>query len=778
VAVTVRVGRRTVFTRSMAIFLCLMPLVSSAVSKSFTIADEIELTLFDDPSGSASMPIFSPDGRYFAVWTERGLLNRNHVEDSLRFYRTQDVVTFVKDPGGGKPPSPVWTISASGSEGPIISDSRWLADSSGVAFLRRAGAANQRLVLAHTDRRTIELLTEAEEAVTGFDVHDRLHYVYYIAAGSERNRGEALERGPPLAMDSSGHSLYELLRPTSATVEYLKRGGSLWAVMGGKRFQVKGGVQALSPERFSPPALSPDARSVVVLLPVTEVPSSWETLYPPPSSIPTCRIHGGHQERQSARLIDEYFRVDLNTGSVTSLTGAPYRWASCWGGANSFGGPMWSTDGRRVLLPDTFIRTRNGSPSRPCVAVVDLTSGTQVCVADGLILGARFVAGDGGHVEIASLRADRSSQISEYRSTSDATWVLVGQRDSSLDTIRGGLKISIQEELNEPPRLVATYDNVSRVILDPNPQLKNISLGHADVYTWSDETGKPWKGGLYKPSNFKAGTRYPLVIQTHGFTESEFKPSGNFSTAFAARELAAVGILVLQVGDLRCYSGTPDEGPCAVSGYRAAVKRLVSEGLVDPERIGIIGFSRTCFYVMEALVHGDIRFAAASVTDGVMMTYSQYLAQVGSEQEFHPEQDSIIGAKPFGEGLQEWLRRSPGFNLDKISTPLLITSGEDIWDMWEPYAGLRYLKKPVDFVVLNTGEHVLTNPAIRLASQGGSVDWFSFWLKGQERKAPTPGSGETEQLLSTQYQRWEELCDMQVEENPDQPAFCLRTNAH
>jgi dipeptidyl aminopeptidase/acylaminoacyl peptidase len=181
---------------------------------------------------------------------------------------------------------------------------------------------------------------------------------------------------------------------------------------------------------------------------------------------------------------------------------------------------------------------------------------------------------------------------------------------------------------------------------------------------------------------------------------------------------------------------------------------------------------------MEALVHGDIRFAAASVTDGVMMTYSQYLAQVGSEQEFHPEQDSIIGAKPFGEGLQEWLRRSPGFNLDKISTPLLITSGEDIWDMWEPYAGLRYLKKPVDFVVLNTGEHVLTNPAIRLASQGGSVDWFSFWLKGQERKAPTPGSGETEQLLSTQYQRWEELCDMQVEENPDQPAFCLRTNAH
>jgi hypothetical protein len=74
--------------------------------------------------------------------------------------------------------------------------------------------------------------------------------------------------------------------------------------------------------------------------------------------------------------------------------------------------------------------------------------------------------------------------------------------------------------------------------------------------------------------------------------------------------------------------------------------------------------------------------------------------------------------------------------------------------MWEPYAGLHYLHKPVDLIMLNTDEHVLTNPAVRLASQGGSVDWFRFWLQGYED--PDPAKAD-------QYMRWRALRKMQVE---------------
>jgi hypothetical protein len=74
--------------------------------------------------------------------------------------------------------------------------------------------------------------------------------------------------------------------------------------------------------------------------------------------------------------------------------------------------------------------------------------------------------------------------------------------------------------------------------------------------------------------------------------------------------------------------------------------------------------------------------------------------------------------------------------------------------------------------MLNMGkqyEHDLTNPGLRTASQGGSVDWFRFWLQGYE----DPATGK-----AAQYRRWEHLCDIQVEENPNEPAFCVRSKTH
>src|SRR5437660_591089 len=79
------------------------------------------------------------------------------------------------------------------------------------------------------------------------------------------------------------------------------------------------------------------------------------------------------------------------------------------------------------------------------------------------------------------------------------------------------------------------------VLWDPNPQLKDIELAKVSSYKWKDVKGREWEGGLYKPANYQLGHRYPVVIQTHGYAESEFRPSGAFSTAFAAQGLAANG---------------------------------------------------------------------------------------------------------------------------------------------------------------------------------------------------------------------------------------------
>src|SRR5260370_12295199 len=92
---------------------------------------------------------FSSDGNYFAVYSERGRLDLNRPEDSLRFYHSQDVRAFLEHADNAEPPSPVWLVSlATDKEGPIITDWRRLADSSGEAFLGRMAGGNWRLGFA------------------------------------------------------------------------------------------------------------------------------------------------------------------------------------------------------------------------------------------------------------------------------------------------------------------------------------------------------------------------------------------------------------------------------------------------------------------------------------------------------------------------------------------------------------------------------------------------------------------------------------------------------
>jgi len=141
------------------------------------------------------------------------------------------------------------------------------------------------------------------------------------------------------------------------------------------------------------------------------------------------------------------------------------------------------------------------------------------------------------------------------------------------------------------------------------------------------------------------------------------------------------------------------------------------------------------------------------VTDGVNLGYFQHILASGWGP-VDSEDLAMIGAEPFGAGLRQWLARSPEFNLDRVATPLRIVglgliSGAT---MWEPYALLREMHKPVEFVLLNTDEHILTNPKTRMAAQGGNVDWFRFWLQGYED--PDPAKAD-------QYKQWESMRDHQ-----------------
>lgn len=118
----------------------------------------------------------------------------------------------------------------------------------------------------------------------------------------------------------------------------------------------------------------------------------------------------------------------------------------------------------------------------------------------------------------------------------------------------------------------------------------------------------------------------------------------------------------------------------------------------------------------------------------------------------------IHGAGPFGAGLAKWIERAPGFNAERVRTPLLTivqsTGMLDVLLKWELFARLRHLGKAVELYVMPDamyGAHCTQNPKQILAVQQRSIDWFDFWLNGRE---------DADESKVHQYERWRVLRDL------------------
>jgi dipeptidyl aminopeptidase/acylaminoacyl peptidase len=285
------------------------------------------------------------------------------------------------------------------------------------------------------------------------------------------------------------------------------------------------------------------------------------------------------------------------------------------------------------------------------------------------------------------------------------------------------------------------------MLLDANPEFDSLSFGDVEVVEWQATDGHTVKGELYKPPDFTPGKRYPLVIQTHGFAPNRFWMDGPWSSAFSARPLAANGILVLQVDYDRSHEVTAEEGRREMASFEGAIEALDRRGMIDRDRVGITGFSRTVYHTEYALTHAKLHFAAANLVDGMDAGYLQYLV-------FGPnESPSLNDGDPFGYGLAAWMANSPGFQLGRVRTPVRMQAhglSATILCFWEWFVLLTQMQRPVELSYLPDAPHILVKPWEKRFAQEGVVDWFRFWLKGEIDPAPDK---------HLQYVRWGKLLE-------------------
>jgi hypothetical protein len=333
---------------------------------------------------------------------------------------------------------------------------------------------------------------------------------------------------------------------------------------------------------------------------------------------------------------------------------------------------------------------------------------------------------------------------------------------------KASVELHLRESLNSPPKLFATdvRSHRERLALDPNPTLvRDYELGTTVRIGGELPSGQSWSGLLIYPAAYARGRRYPLVIQSvHGhmtYTD-EFNLYGNWGgagmglgpdliPAYPGQLLAARNIAVLRLWVNPEGSG-PAEGEVRRSAFEIVAKRLGDEGLVDISKVGIVGYSRAGYHVEYTLAHSTFPFAAAIANDNYDPSYIQ-----SALSDWRSADANVHKAEAFGSGLYAWLKDAPGFNVENVHSPLLMigqTPGESsfILSKWEIFSRLRHLDKPVEMYVMpqiaRFPTHEIQNPAQIVAIQQRVIDWFCFWLNGDEDRDTSK---------SDQYERWREL---------------------
>jgi hypothetical protein len=754
------------------LFLSFVPAIAlTDPGRTFTVRDGIEMTRFSDPSSldETAGVKYSPNGRHFAIVTSRGIISSDRVESTLSIFSVEAVKRYLRSASSKKPPSPhaIATFAAN-PEGPavrayspVISAIKWSPDSRFVYFIALNSSGDHQLFRTGIDGSHPKPLTSPDCDVRRFDVAKGT-VAYATWSPTTNLRGATHSRLGAINQDAlnvTGQSIDDILFPDDS---FAPHAFQIWSIHWNQARLLRTLVyhthlpdsSALS-EAFS---LSPDGRNVVLLLPVETVHKEWEALEPAPG--------GGHYRLQAndLRLTSnsvlrpkQYSVVDLVNKTVKPLFHAPYA------GSLGYAGPsraIWSPDGSQVVLANTFFPTNLGDRSpgedilRPCVvAIVAVRTLERYCLypyreskdaVSPVLQNVQFYLGG----KELSLTLPLTSDLHFKRVK--GTWVQVreSQRvdteqqtetgdNSRVPHLESPPKITIKQSLNTPPVLwvTDTFSKAGKLLLDPNPQFASIRLGEASVLQWSDSNGRQWTGGLVKPFDFKPGQRYPLVIQIYNFDPHQFMTDGEFPTAMAARPLANSGILVLQMQRKLPHTMDTNEADDHLAGFLAAIDELSRQGIIDRDKVGLVGFSWTCWYVENALEKAPDRFAAAVVSDGNDNSYMEYHLWAPSNSAIQHQLEQINGAQPEGEGLQRWFQSAPGFRLDRVRTPLRIEAirAPSVLLEWEIYSSLRLHGKPVELVFYPKGQHILQRPLERFASQQGTVDWFSKWLLNKPR---------------------------------------------
>jgi dipeptidyl aminopeptidase/acylaminoacyl peptidase len=368
---------------------------------------------------------------------------------------------------------------------------------------------------------------------------------------------------------------------------------------------------------------------------------------------------------------------------------------------------------------------------------------------------------------LRELSSDRASVRLSYEASSEPAI-----RVEAASKQNGGIPLSscsidkkatvaacIQEAPMIPPEVVTvrldhgTPVEAPRRLTQLNQPYNRIELGRMSRLSWPNRDGEG-SAGLILPVGFAAGRQYPLLVMLYNmFSGRTFIADAGGFTSYPAQAFAGSGYVVLLMNVPHYYLFKPGDFASAkrvaidavVADIRSAVEILKRRGIVDPSKMGIMGWSGGCFWTNYIITHHPTWFKAASSGECAVHYPGQYWL---GDDHWRQQEDNFFGGGPFGPFSSRWRQISPVLNADRLRVPLLME-----YSVFYP-AGLEMRTAVIqqggqtELVIYPDDTHVLQRPLNRLNSMTRNFDWFNFWLRRQE---------DPKLDKHKQYARWQEM---------------------
>lgn len=330
--------------------------------------------------------------------------------------------------------------------------------------------------------------------------------------------------------------------------------------------------------------------------------------------------------------------------------------------------------------------------------------------------------------------------------------------------------VCVEEALDQAPRLVHVVPDTGRVraLASLSPIHETIAPLRATPHEWTNRRGYRSTGFIIWPRDYQKAKTYPAVIITHGSDADERFASSDLQWNYPAQLFAERGYIVILQNDpsarqraelwnayMEWSSGPGALGPArlrdliwlnGVYSFEDVIAELVRDGIVDPDRVGIAGYSRGSQMVNVAVTQSEI-FGAASSGDG---NYLEPASYADPKDGYH----AVFGGPPSGSHLDAYRQLSPSLRADKVCGPVLQQMASPFAGAIDFYTALRDAEVPAQ-ISLYPGEtaatdetHLFHIPSNRLRAMRENLAWFDFWLRN--RRDP-----ELEDMGV--YDRWEKM---------------------